>query len=81
MKPSAGSASGYPSTGLSFMNAPCSFEELGSYLFRSQVFPGGAVLLTGTGIVPPDGFTLQPKDRVRIQISGIGTLENPVVEV
>ena len=57
------------------------FEELASYLFRSQVFPHGAMLLTGTGIVPPDNFTLRPDDAVRISISGIGTLENPVVEV
>jgi 2-dehydro-3-deoxy-D-arabinonate dehydratase len=58
-----------------------SFEELAGYLFRSQVFPNGAVLLTGTGIVPPDDFTLQPGDRVRIAISGIGALENEVVPV
>ncbi|PYM15842.1 MAG: fumarylacetoacetate hydrolase [Verrucomicrobia bacterium] len=58
-----------------------SFDELVSFLFRSQSFPQGAVLLTGTGIVPPDDFTLQPGDTVRISISGIGTLENPVVEV
>src|SRR2546429_1266606 len=57
------------------------FEELVAFLFRSQNFPHGAVLLTGTGIVPPDSFTLQPQDTVRISISGIGTLENPVVEV
>ena len=57
------------------------FEELVVFLFRSQSFPHGAVLLTGTGIVPPDSFTLQPQDTVRISISGIGTLENPVVEV
>ena len=40
-----------------------------------------SMLLTGTGIVPPDNFTLKPDDAVRISISGIGTLENPVVEV
>src|SRR5881396_2881047 len=57
------------------------FGELASYLFRSQVFPHGVMLLTGTGIVPPDNFTLKPDDAVRISISGIGTLENPVVEV
>ncbi len=57
------------------------FEELAGFLFRSQVFPHGAMLLTGTGIVPPDNFTLRPDDVVRISISGIGTLENPVVEV
>src|SRR5213594_3171055 len=57
------------------------FDELAGYLFRSQVFSHGAMLLTGTGIVPPDNFTLRPDDAVRISISGIGTLENPVVEV
>lgn len=58
-----------------------SFAELAGFLFRSQEFPHGAILLTGTGIVPPDDFTLQAGDRVRIQISGIGLLENSVVEV
>jgi 2-dehydro-3-deoxy-D-arabinonate dehydratase len=57
------------------------FEELGSYLFKSQQFPHGVVLLTGTGIVPPDNFTLQAADVVRISISGIGALENSVVLV
>jgi 2-dehydro-3-deoxy-D-arabinonate dehydratase len=57
------------------------FEELVGYLFRSQTFPHGAVLLTGTGVVPPDGFTLQAGDRVHINISGVGVLENPVVVV
>jgi 2-dehydro-3-deoxy-D-arabinonate dehydratase len=57
------------------------FEELVEYLFRSQEFPHGAILLTGTGIVPPDGFTLQAADVIRINISGIGVLENPVVVV
>jgi len=57
------------------------FDELAQFLFRSQTFPDGAVLLTGTGIVPPDDFTLQPGDLARINISGIGTLENPVVAV
>ncbi len=58
-----------------------SFEELAGYLFRSQVFPHGAVLLTGTGIVPPDVFTLQAQDVVEIEVSGIGVLRNPVVLV
>jgi 2-dehydro-3-deoxy-D-arabinonate dehydratase len=57
------------------------FAELVEYLFRSQKFPHGVVLLTGTGIVPPDGFTLAAGDVVRIGISGIGSLENPVMEV
>ncbi len=58
-----------------------SFEELAGYLFRSQSFPHGAALLTGTGIVPPNEFTLQPGDRIEIEISGIGKLENQVREV
>jgi 2-dehydro-3-deoxy-D-arabinonate dehydratase len=58
-----------------------SFEELVSYLYRSQTFPYGAVLLTGTGIVPEDNFTLQPDDRVRIEVNGIGVLENTVIMV
>ena len=58
-----------------------SFDELAAFLFRSQDFPYGTILLTGTGIVPPDTFTLRSGDAVRINISGIGTLENPVMEV
>jgi len=54
------------------------FGELVEYLFRSQSFPHGAMLLTGAGIVPPDSFTLAGGDRVRIAISGVGTLENSV---
>ena len=57
------------------------FGELIEYLWRSQTFPRGAMLLTGAGIVPPDSFTLADGDRVRIGISGIGTLENPVTVV
>jgi 2-dehydro-3-deoxy-D-arabinonate dehydratase len=57
------------------------FTELVEYLFRSQEFPNGAVLLTGAGVVPPDSFTLEPDDAVRITISGIGRLENPVAVV
>lgn len=48
------------------------------YLYRDQSFPCGCFLLTGTGIVPPDSFTLQSKDEVRIRIDGIGTLVNEV---
>src|SRR5262249_18515771 len=57
------------------------FNELVDYLSRSQAFPNGAVLLTGAGVVPPDAFTLESQDLVRITISGIGTLENPVAVV
>jgi 2-dehydro-3-deoxy-D-arabinonate dehydratase len=50
------------------------------YLFRENCFPAGAYLMTGTGIVPPDSFTLAAGDRVRITIDPIGTLENTVVQ-
>jgi 2-dehydro-3-deoxy-D-arabinonate dehydratase len=54
-------------------------ESLAEWLFKENEFPHGAVLLTGTGIVPPDEFTLKPGDDVSITIVGIGTLRNPVV--
>jgi 2-dehydro-3-deoxy-D-arabinonate dehydratase len=57
------------------------FEELAAYLCRSQSFPHGAVLLTGTGIVPPDDFTLHEHDVVEIDIAPIGVLRNVVVIV
>jgi 2-dehydro-3-deoxy-D-arabinonate dehydratase len=50
------------------------------YLFRENSFPAGAYLMTGTGIVPPDSFTLAAGDRIRIAIDPIGTLENIVVQ-
>ncbi|WP_080238965.1 fumarylacetoacetate hydrolase family protein [Spirosoma rigui] len=52
--------------------------ELVSYLFRECSFAAGCYLMTGTGIVPPDNFTLRDGDVVRITIDGIGTLENIV---
>jgi 2-dehydro-3-deoxy-D-arabinonate dehydratase len=48
------------------------------YLFRDHTFPYGCFLLTGTGIVPPDSFTLQSNDEIQITIDGIGTLINTV---
>ena len=54
------------------------FQDLADYLFRSQEFPHGAILLTGTGVVPPDSFTLAAGDVVHIDISGIGRLTNTV---
>jgi 2-dehydro-3-deoxy-D-arabinonate dehydratase len=57
------------------------FDELAEFLFRSQDFPHGAVLLTGTGVVPPDSFTLQENDVVEIRVSGIGALRNTVAVV
>ncbi|WP_438010727.1 fumarylacetoacetate hydrolase family protein [Sorangium sp. So ce321] len=53
-------------------------EELVAYLTRELSFPAGVVLMTGTGIVPPDSFTLEPGDVVEITIPGAGTLVNPV---
>ncbi len=55
--------------------APATLAE---YLFRDNSFPSGAFLMTGTGIVPPDSFTLASGDRIRITIDPIGTLENTV---
>ena len=57
------------------------FGELRDFMFQSQVFPFGCALLTGTGIVPDDDFTLEEGDTVSIHISGIGCLNNPVVRV
>jgi 2-dehydro-3-deoxy-D-arabinonate dehydratase len=65
----------------SLSNLKRSFDELAGYLCRSQTFAHGAILLTGTGVVPPDDFTLAAGDLIRIDISGIGTLENPVLVV
>jgi 2-dehydro-3-deoxy-D-arabinonate dehydratase len=58
-----------------------SFDDLLSHLGRALAFPVGAVLLTGTGIVPDPPFTLLADDEVRIAIDGLGTLTNPVVRV
>ena len=52
--------------------------ELIEYLYREMDFPQGAYLMTGTGIVPPDDFTLNAEDVIRVTIQGIGTLENTV---
>jgi 2-dehydro-3-deoxy-D-arabinonate dehydratase len=53
-------------------------EELVEYLYRASSFPHGCFLLTGTGIVPPDSFTLKHGDEIRITIAPIGTLVNVV---
>ncbi len=58
-----------------------SLDELAGWLHRCQDFPNGSMLLTGTGIVPPNEFTLAAGDRVIIEIDGIGRLENPVAVV
>lgn len=55
-------------------------EELADWLGRENDFPYGAFLLTGTGIVPPDDFSLEDGDSVSIDITGIGRLTNPIVK-
>ena len=55
-------------------------EDLIGWLDRENTFPNGVFLLTGTGIVPDSDFTLNPGDVVSIEIDGIGTLSNPVVQ-
>ncbi|HEX8310204.1 MAG TPA: fumarylacetoacetate hydrolase family protein [Chthoniobacteraceae bacterium] len=54
------------------------FTELASYLYRDNDFPYGSFLLTGTGIVPPNDFTLEAADEIRISVAGLGTLFNIV---
>ena len=55
-----------------------SFRDLVGWLLRDNPVPPGSVLLTGTGLVPPDDFTLEPGMRVEIHVPGIGTLVNEV---
>ncbi len=52
--------------------------ELVAYLYRELHFPAGAILFTGTGVIPPDEFTLHAGDRISITIPPIGTLTNVV---
>ena len=54
------------------------FEELVGFLYRETSFPEGAFLMTGTGIVPGNDFTLHSGDEIQISIDGIGTLANSV---
>lgn len=54
------------------------YSELVSYLYRECSFPHGSLLMTGTGIVPPNDFTLQRGDEINITINPIGTLVNKV---
>ena len=53
-------------------------QELAGFLFRDNSFPQGVFLMTGTGVVPADDFTLSSGDIIQISIDGIGTLENYV---
>jgi 2-dehydro-3-deoxy-D-arabinonate dehydratase len=53
-------------------------QQLVEYLFRENAFPNGCYLMTGTGVVPPNEFTLAHGDTIRITIESIGVLENEV---
>lgn len=53
--------------------------SLAAWLFRDNSFPRGAYLMTGTGVVPPDAFTLQRGDEIRITLAPVGTLVNHVL--
>jgi 2-dehydro-3-deoxy-D-arabinonate dehydratase len=55
-----------------------SLEELVGFLKRYNPVPPGTILLTGTGIVPPDDFSLRDGDLVEIEIEGIGVLRNRI---
>jgi 2-dehydro-3-deoxy-D-arabinonate dehydratase len=55
-----------------------SLRELADWLTRDNPVPPGSVLLTGTGLVPPDDYTLEPGHTVEIEIDGIGLLSNTV---
>jgi 2-dehydro-3-deoxy-D-arabinonate dehydratase len=54
------------------------FEDLVAWLLRDNPVPPGSVLLTGTGLVPPDDFTLAPGSRVEIEVPEIGKLVHTV---
>ena len=53
-------------------------QTLVTYLYKETSFPHGCVLLTGTGVVPPDDFTLQSGDDIAITMDEVGTLRNTV---
>jgi 2-dehydro-3-deoxy-D-arabinonate dehydratase len=53
--------------------------SLAAWLYKDNAFPAGAYLMTGTGTVPPDSFTLQPADEIRITLQPVGTLINHVL--
>ena len=55
-----------------------SFEELAGWVVRENPVPAGSVLLTGTGLVPPDDIALAPGQQIEIRVPGIGKLVNPV---
>ena len=60
------------------MGSDDGLEELAGWCVRENPVPDGTVLLTGTGIVPPDDVALAPGYRVEVEVEGIGVLANPV---
>lgn len=62
-------------------NMKRTIHELVEHLFRELSHPRGVVLITGTGIVPPDEITLEPGDDVTIEIEGVGRLHHGVYRV
>ena len=54
------------------------FTDLVNYLYREMDFPHGCYLMTGTGVIPENDFTLQSGDEISITIEPIGTLINTV---
>ncbi|MEC7838216.1 MAG: fumarylacetoacetate hydrolase family protein [Chloroflexota bacterium] len=56
-------------------------EELNDWLHKSNDIPDGTTVMTGTGTIPPEDFTLKEGDEISISIENIGTLENTVIEV
>ena len=63
----------------SLMKRKC--DELNEWLHRSNDIPDGTTVMTGTGTIPPEEFTLQPGDEISITIQDIGTLVNEVIKV
>ena len=72
----AGATAFHGKTGLDQMKR--TLPELAEWLMRDNSFPAGCYLLTGTGTVPPNDFTLRSGDEMRIAIAGLGTLVNTV---
>lgn len=56
-------------------------DDLIAYLYRALTFPAGALMMTGTGLVPPSDFTLQSGDRITIEIEGIGKITNQALRL
>jgi 2-dehydro-3-deoxy-D-arabinonate dehydratase len=66
------------SGGTQIANMKQTFDNLREHLFRSNSFPNGCYLMTGTGIVPGDDFTLESQDEISITIDQVGTLINVI---